>query len=112
MKAYGFKRFYGDGVLIGYAIGPAESVTLIVDNSQNQWREINSVWCGRVQNFDAIREFLATLGPEGVGHWKWSIHDLGLDPDTAKRSVKHVYVALSGREQRRVVIECKDVAES
>ena len=41
MRLSGFKRFYGDGAMIGYAIGRAEAVTLIVDKLAGPWSD----WC-------------------------------------------------------------------
>ena len=111
MRPQGFKRFYGDGARIGYSIGPGDAVTLIVDNSLNSVRQIDSVWLGRVQNFDEACAFLAALGPPQVGKWQYLIRELALDRDTARKPVKHVYVSLSGRDET-VVIHCTDVAES
>lgn len=112
MKNRGFKTFYGDGELVGYRIGPGEAVAVFVDTSFARQGEIRTIWFGRIQNFDAVCEFLKGVGPPNVGEWRRGILELGLDPATARGAVKRVSLALSGRGDQLLIIDCKDVSES
>jgi hypothetical protein len=113
MRAERFKRFYADGVLVGYQVGPGPQVILAVDPcNPGPAKELWQIWFGRVLNIEQVREALEALGDPRSSGWQKNIDGLELNPAAGRPSIKEVGMLVWHEgELRGVAIECQDVAE-